>query len=116
MTMVMTVSVLGAILFAIILGIALFNHFCDGGDEKYTIAFFGFMEVVCIFLVAATGTVWNDPVKVIVIDKDSHVFTYKVQRHQFDSNNSSDCVHFNIDQTYITHCNVKSYTMEYLNE
>lgn len=116
MILVMLVSVLGAILCAIILGIALYNHFCDWCDEKYTIAFFGFIEAICIVLITATGAVWNDPVKVIVIDKDSHVLTYKVQRHQFDSNNSSDCVHFNIDQTYITHCNVKSYTMEYLNE
>ena len=116
MTMAMIVSVLGAILFAIILGIALYNHFFDCGDEKYTIAFFGFMEAVCIFLITATGTAWNDPVKVTVIDKDSHVFTYNVQRHQFDSSDNSDCVHINIDRTHITHCNVQSYTMEYLNE
>jgi hypothetical protein len=116
MILVMVVSVLGAILFAIILGIALFNQFCDGGDEKYTIAVFGFLEAVCIFLITVIGAVWNDPVKVTVIDKDGQTLIYNVQRHEFDSNSSSDCVQFNIDQTYITHCNIKSYTMEYLNE
>lgn len=114
--LVMLVSVLGAILCAIILGIALFNHFCDWSDEKYTIAFFGFVEAICIVLIAATGAYWNDPVKVTVIDKDSHVFIYKVERHEFDSSNNSDCVHLNIANTYITHCNIKSYTMEYVNE
>lgn len=114
--LVMLVSVLGAILCDIILGIALYNHFNDLCDEKYTIAFFGFVEAVCIVLIAATGASWNDPVKVTVIDKDSHVFIYNVERHEFDSNSNSDCVHINIANTYLTHCNVKSYTMEYVNE
>lgn len=108
----MLISVLGAILCAIILGIALYNHFCDWSDEKYTIAFFGFVEAICIVLIAATGASWNDPVKVTVIDKDSNAFIYKVERHEFDSNSSSDCVHIKIANTYITHCNIKSYTME----
>lgn len=116
MILVMVVSILGFLFCSLILGISLYSYFTEKSDEKYTIAFFGFLDAVFVSLIVATLAEWNDPVKVTIVDKDGQTLIYNVPRHQFDSNSSSDCVRFYFGDDVVAHCNIKSYTLEELHE